>query len=49
MSKVIVKNESPIRTSYLMLILHACVSGTILKISAMQQFVSYLIYLIHVA
>ena len=40
-------DESPIMTSYLMLILNASVSGTVLKISAMiQQFAGYLIYLI---
>ena len=30
----------------LMLILNACVSGTVLKISAIQQFAGYLIYLL---
>ena len=44
-----VLNESPITTSYLMLILNVCVSGTVLKISAIQQFACYLIYLINIA
>ena len=48
-SKVMVPNESPIMTSYLMLILNACVVGTILKISAIQQFACYLVYLITIA
>ena len=48
-SKVTVPNESPIMTSYLMLILYACVSGTVLKILAIQQIACYLIYLITIA
>ena len=43
--KVKVPNESQIMTSYLKLIVNVCLSGTILKISAIQQSVYYLIYL----
>ena len=48
-SKVKVPNECQIMTSYLKLIVNVCLYGTILKISAIQQFIYYLIYLIVMA